>query len=133
MSAATWAIDELDRVLGPDTIRAPRAEFVGGEWDYLNSLSSRAKRRLIGGRYLTAGGLAPDVAADIICDRVAECETLDSAMGWYVSMSRTAMAQKRRLAAKRQYKRRLDRAIAAGQDSVHYHRLFLSLGIGEAA
>ena len=129
MSAATWAIDELERVLGPDTVRSPRAEYVGGEWDYLNSLSRRAKRRLIGGRYLTAAGLAPDVAADIICDAVAECETIDDAMAWYVNISRSAMEQKRRIAVKREYQRRLARARAAGQDSVHYHRLAISLGL----
>lgn len=127
--AETWAIDELWRVLGADVVRSPRREYTGGEWDYLKSLPLATRRRLIGGRYLLADGLAPDVAADIICAAVPECETTCDAMEWYVRTALTAIVQTRKVAEQRRYRARVQRAHDAGQDSYHYHRLAKSIGL----
>lgn len=125
----TWAIDELERVLEGNTVRSPRAEYVGGEWDHLKALPLPLKRRLIGGRYLTSGGLLPDQAAELVRDKVAGVDTTCDAMAWYVSTCRAAIDQTRRVAEQRRYAARVKRAAAAGQDSYHYHRLARTVGV----
>jgi hypothetical protein len=99
----TWAIDELDRVMGAETVRFPYKNAklhgqTGGEWNYLQSLSDKVRWSLNGADMLTPYGMLPDVAADWITDRVAGLDgSTDAAMAWYVKTCKVALQQKRAL------------------------------------
>lgn len=96
-----WALDELERVLGGETLRSSLLGQTGGEWDSLRLLPARTRRRLIGARYATPGGLAPDQLAELVRGRVAGIHTTDDAIMWYVRTCLTAIDEARLLAGRR--------------------------------
>lgn len=83
-------------MLGYDTVRSPRRGDAGGEWDYLRALPDRTKRQLRGGRFLTAYGLEPDIAGDLIAEQVPGVATTCDAMEWYVTTCRQVLADRAR-------------------------------------
>ena len=87
---------ELERVLGPDRVLYPHAarrsdRYGAGEWDTLYALPARVKRQLSAARLLTRDGIAPDVAADRIVERVPGVDGVDAAMDWYVATCRALL------------------------------------------
>lgn len=115
---------ELHRVCGPDVLRSPRREYVGGEWDAFKALPSRQVRRLIGAGWLRRTGEAPDVLAERIIDQVAGVDTVCEAVTWYISAAGTAMREQRAERWRRQFRNRDRRADRLGFGSYHYHRLY---------
>lgn len=114
-----FAEGELERVLGSDTVATwNRTRGSGGEWDVIKALPLRTRQRLTGARFFTKHGLRPDVAADIICRHVGGIDDIDSAMQWYINMSRLALAQRRR---SRHHIRHL-RVARANGDRTYYAR-----------
>lgn len=94
--ADTWAIDELDRVMGNLTVRYPRKGMVGGEWDYLMGLPGHIKRSMRSTGDLSPHGEDPDVAAVHISNAVPGIDDdTDAAMEWYVKTCRAALQQRR--------------------------------------
>lgn len=101
----TWALNELDRVMGGDVV-ASGPVGPGGEWDAIRGIPLRRRRCLIGALYLTPTGLRPDVAAEIIAQRVAGINSIDDAMEWYVRTALTAVGE-RRIASRLRRRKRL--------------------------
>ena len=93
-----WAVHELERVMGPERVATwnARTRQPGGEWDVIRSLPPRTRRRLTGAGFFSAGGLMPDVAADLIVSGVGGVDTVDDALRWYVRTATEAIRQARR-------------------------------------
>ncbi len=130
-----WALDELDRTVGCETLATKPGPYAGGEWDYLLSLPKRTLRRLRGARRMTRGGVGPDQLAELIIGKVHGIETTDDAMVWYVRASLVAIGEARREAHRRRhldvarrtghktyYGRRVDQARRLGYPSLYAMR-----------
>lgn len=115
----TWALDELDRVMGGDAIASRPAARAGGEWDALRALPKRTRRVLIGAGYLRPHGLQPDVAADLIQAAVPGVGSVDEAIGWYVRTCIAAIAESRTAAGRR---RRAQLARRSGHATYYAYR-----------
>ncbi len=126
MSREPWALDELDRVLGGERPRPPRASDSSGESDPFRAYSRRTIRSLIGGGWFARGGIGHDELADMIARAVPGCEHPDDAVAWYVHACRTAQNERRCERHRRQYRARDRRARELGFPSHWYHRLAVS-------
>lgn len=122
-----WALSELDRVVGPEALASSPGPRNWPEWDYLYSLPRRTRRRLIGAGYMRRGGMQPDLLADVIVPRVAEVETIDDAMEWYVKTCLTAITERRLLAHRR---RHLAVARRNGHQTYYQHRTEYARSLG---
>lgn len=119
-----FALGEIDRVLGDDRLRAPGRGLIHDEFDVFAQLPARSTRRLAGAGFLTAGGLAHDVAADLIIERVAEVHWFGEAIQWYVRTALEACREVRVAAHARQFQARDRRARRDGFGSYYYQRLY---------
>lgn len=113
------AIDLLEQAVGSSRLAYPHAWRQGGEWDTLKALPVSTKRQLLGAGYLTSNGVEPDILADWIIAKQADCHDVDTAIDWYITTARTAMVERRRAA---HHQRHLALAKACGARSWHHYR-----------
>lgn len=126
-----WAGDELERVLGPNTVATwNRDRGSGGEWDALKAVPLRHRQRLTSAGYMSKRGLLPDVAADIICQHVGGIDDIDAAMRWYIRTATEALAQRRR---ENHYRRHLQVAREYGDDTYYARRARLAREAGHSS
>lgn len=125
-----WALDELDRVVAGEALASRPRPNGEPEWDYLRDLPKRTLRRLRGAGCMRSGAMPPDLLADLIVSRVADCETIDDAMEWYVKTCLVAIDEARVLARRR---RHLNVARRNGHSSYYQYRTALARQQGYAS
>jgi hypothetical protein len=82
--------DPIDRLMwatGLEVLRLPAGDERGGEYDDLELVSARTRRRLAGARLVSVdGGMWADVLHQVACERLPELERLnhDEFVSWYV-------------------------------------------------
>lgn len=127
-----YALDELERVMGSETVRHPihmHKVYGGGEWDCLHALPRDVKRTLTGAQFLTPNGLHPDQAFMLI-EQHKNVPDVDAAIEWWVGMCLAAIRQRRRNAHWRRHHRL---AVRNGYTSYWHYRKARAIELKEAA
>ena len=96
-----YALDELDRVVGSERLASSPGPRNGPEWDGLRLMNPRKLHRLRGARWMVPGAMQPDQLAEVIVPRVADVESIDDAIEWYVKMCLIAIDEARTAAGRR--------------------------------
>lgn len=109
--------DALDRLTGGDVVRVPSRRHRGaGEYDQLALIPRRELRQLRGGGWLARRGIPLDVLAG------EAGMTCDEFLYEYRRLVRLVIAERRQGRHARCYRRRAERARAAGFESFWHYR-----------